>query len=120
MSDNLCSRIAHHRDGSIPGFTKKYNVKTLVWFQYLNLKTARARQPQEWKRAWNCSWSRVQIRIGGIFTLKPRVGRRLLYNLRHPGERRDPGFQSIKMRQVWVSTFVGMTEVRDAFVRMTN
>ena len=35
VTSDLCSRIAQHRDGSIPGFTKKYDIKTLVWFQYL-------------------------------------------------------------------------------------
>ena len=40
VTSELCSRIAQHRDGSIPGFTKKYNIKSLVWFQYLDLMPA--------------------------------------------------------------------------------
>jgi putative endonuclease len=36
VTSDLCSRIAQHRDGSIPGFSKKYSVKTLVWFQYFD------------------------------------------------------------------------------------
>ena len=55
VTSELCSRIAQHRDGSIPGFTKKYDVRTLVWFQYLDLMPAaiaREKQLKEWKRAW--------------------------------------------------------------------
>ena len=55
VTSDLCSRIAQHRDGSIPGFTKKYDVKTLVWFQYLDsmpAAIAREKQLKEWKRAW--------------------------------------------------------------------
>ena len=55
VTSDLCSRIAQHRDGSIPGFTKKYNVKTLVWFQYLDsmpAAIAREKQLKEWKRGW--------------------------------------------------------------------
>ena len=34
---------------------------------------------------------------------------------RHPGERRDPGFQPVHMRKVWVPTYVGMTEMGERF-----
>ena len=36
VTSDLCSRIAQHRDGSIPGFTKTYDVTILVWFQYFD------------------------------------------------------------------------------------
>jgi putative endonuclease len=55
VTGDICSRIARHWDGSIPGFTKKYDVKTLVWFQYLDsmpAAIAREKQLKEWKRAW--------------------------------------------------------------------
>jgi hypothetical protein len=29
------------------------------------------------------------------------------------GERRDPGFQPVHMRKVWVPTYVGMTKIWD-------
>jgi putative endonuclease len=31
MTDNLARRIWEHRSDSVPGFTRKYGVKTLVW-----------------------------------------------------------------------------------------
>ena len=55
VTSDLCSRIAQHRDGSFPGFTKKYDVKNLVWFQYLDSMPAaieREKQLKEWKRTW--------------------------------------------------------------------
>lgn len=44
-----------HRNGVVPGFTKKYGCKLLVWYQvFETLDTARQRELQmkEWKRAW--------------------------------------------------------------------
>ena len=55
VTSDLCSRIAQHREGTIPGFTKKYDVKILVWLQYLDSLPAaiqREKQLKEWKRAW--------------------------------------------------------------------
>jgi putative endonuclease len=55
VTSDLCSRIVQHGDGSIPGFTMKYNVKTLVWFQYLDsmpAAIAREKQLKQWKRSW--------------------------------------------------------------------
>jgi putative endonuclease len=33
MTDNLVRRLWEHRNGLIPGFTKKYGVKMLVWYE---------------------------------------------------------------------------------------
>ncbi len=55
VTSNLCNRIAEHKYGMIAGFTQKYGVKTLVWFQNLdNMDEAikREKQMKEWKRAW--------------------------------------------------------------------
>src|SRR5207247_2250426 len=32
VTSNLIGRIMQHRDGTFEGFTKRYNVKRLVWF----------------------------------------------------------------------------------------
>ena len=51
----LCDRIAAHKDGSIPGFTKKYNVKLLVWFELhdtMENAIRREKQLKEWRRSW--------------------------------------------------------------------
>jgi putative endonuclease len=96
VTSDLCSRIAQHRDNGIPGFTKKYNVKTLVWFQYLDsmpAATERQKQLKEWKRAWkleliensNPDWRDLYPETCGQERRSPIF--------RHPGVRLDPGFQ---------------------------
>ena len=55
MTDNLARRYWEHLSGAVPGFTKKYGVKTLVWYEvHESRETAfqRERQLKKWKRAW--------------------------------------------------------------------
>ena len=55
VTSDLCSRIAAHKDGSIPGFTQKYKVKMLVWYELLgSMEEAirREKQLKEWQRGW--------------------------------------------------------------------
>ena len=55
MTDNLRKRVHDHKVGSIPGFTKTYGVKTLVWFESFETRGGaftRERQIKEWRRAW--------------------------------------------------------------------
>src|SRR5437762_3300108 len=33
MTDNLIQRVWMHRSGALPGFTKRYGVKMLVWYE---------------------------------------------------------------------------------------
>ncbi len=47
MTDDLARRIWMHRVGALPGLTKKYGVKTLVWFeQHPTRKSAFVRERQ--------------------------------------------------------------------------
>jgi putative endonuclease len=55
VTSDLCSRIAAHKDRSIAGFTKKYGVDLLVWYEYLgSMEEAirREKQLKEWRRGW--------------------------------------------------------------------
>lgn len=55
VTSNLGQRIWQHREGLIEGFTKRYGLKTLVWYHHFDdLQDARRREVQmkEWKRAW--------------------------------------------------------------------
>ncbi len=55
MTDNLARRIWEHRTGAVPGFTRKYGVKTPVWYElHESRETAfqRERQIKNWNRAW--------------------------------------------------------------------
>jgi putative endonuclease len=55
MTDNLARRVWEHQVGVVEGFTKRYKVKTLVWYEvHDSRQTAfqRERQLKKWKRAW--------------------------------------------------------------------
>ena len=55
MTDDLLRRAAQHRIGAIPGFTKQYGVKMLVWYEAHDTRAAaitRERQINKWNRAW--------------------------------------------------------------------
>jgi len=55
VTSDLPKRAYEHREGLIPGFTKKYGCKSLVWFAVFDtIEAARARELQmkEWRRAW--------------------------------------------------------------------
>jgi putative endonuclease len=55
VTSNLIQRIWQHREGLAEGFTKKYRVKTLVWYeQHATMESAIAREKalKKWNRAW--------------------------------------------------------------------
>jgi putative endonuclease len=55
MTDDLIRRVSEHRDGLVPGFTKQYGVKVLVWYEIHPSREsafARERAIKKWNRAW--------------------------------------------------------------------
>ena len=55
VTSDLPGRVYAHREGLIPGFTKRYGCKLQVWFEaHENLQDARQRELQmkEGKRSW--------------------------------------------------------------------
>ena len=55
VTSDLVGRVYQHREGLVPGFTKRYGCKLLVWFEtHYDLQDARLRdlQLKEWKRSW--------------------------------------------------------------------
>jgi putative endonuclease len=55
MTDDLAKRIWMHREEVLPGFTKKYGVKILVWYEAHESREsafARERQIKKWNRDW--------------------------------------------------------------------
>ena len=67
MTDDLARRSWEHRTDAVPGFTRKYGVKMLVWFEQHETRESalqRERQLKKWNRAWklhlierfNSSW----------------------------------------------------------------
>ena len=58
ITSELPKRVWEHRTGAVPGFTRKYGCKILVWFEaFDDLEQARLREIQmkKWKRAWKLS-----------------------------------------------------------------
>jgi putative endonuclease len=52
---DLVRRVWEHKIKAVPGFTAKYGVDRLVWFEMhesLAAAARRERQIKEWKRAW--------------------------------------------------------------------
>lgn len=55
MTNNLERRILEHKSRTIVGFTKKYGLDTLIYFeayQYVNDAILREKRLKKWKRQW--------------------------------------------------------------------
>ena len=55
VTSNPMQRIAQHREGTLGGFTTRYGVKRLVWFEMLGEMEAailREKQLKRWHRQW--------------------------------------------------------------------
>ena len=55
MTSDLIKRIWEHKNDAVEGFTKRYEVHALVWFeQHATMESAIAREKaiKAWKRDW--------------------------------------------------------------------
>ncbi len=55
VTNNLKKRIIEHKESFIPGFTQKYQIHTLVYFEeYSDIRDtiAREKQLKKWNRNW--------------------------------------------------------------------
>lgn len=55
VTSNLVKRIWEHKNNVVKGFTQKYGVHTLVWFElHETMESAISREKaiKEWKRDW--------------------------------------------------------------------
>ena len=53
MTNNLIRRVAEHKAGKIPGFTRKYNIQKLVYFESdsnVNEVIYREKEINKWRR----------------------------------------------------------------------
>jgi putative endonuclease len=75
VTSNLLARIYQHRIGAVPGFTREYGVKLLVWFeQHATMESAilREKRIKKWNRAWklalietgNPDWRDLAMELG--------------------------------------------------------
>ncbi len=55
VTSNLVQRVWQHKNDFVEGFTKRYGVHTLVWYEtHETMESAISREKalKEWKRAW--------------------------------------------------------------------
>jgi putative endonuclease len=55
VTSDLIQRVGQHKNDEIPGFTRKYGVKRLVYFEphaTMEAAIAREKRMKEWRRAW--------------------------------------------------------------------
>ena len=70
VTSDLPGRIEQHKTGLVPGFTRKYGVHTLVWYEVhpdMVSAISREKSMKEWKRAWKRALIKKAIQAGGIF-----------------------------------------------------
>ncbi|MGQ0660092.1 GIY-YIG nuclease family protein [Sphingosinicella sp.] len=75
VTSDLLGRIWQHREGVVPGFTKRYGIKRLVWFEiHETMESAilREKRIKRWPRAWkyeligknNPNWRDLAVDFG--------------------------------------------------------
>ena len=55
VTSDLAKRITQHKEGQAEGFSSKYHLHTLVWYEYCETMTQaieREKQLKDWNRAW--------------------------------------------------------------------
>ena len=55
VTSKLVKRVWEHKNNMVEGFTKRYSVHKLVWYElHENMESAilREKRIKEWKRAW--------------------------------------------------------------------
>ena len=55
VTSNIYQRMAEHDQGLIEGFTKKYGIKVLVYYEHFETMPEaiqREKRLKEWRRAW--------------------------------------------------------------------
>ena len=55
VTSDLVKRVFEHKSKAVSGFTARYGVDTLVWFEahdFVEAAIRREKQIKEWKREW--------------------------------------------------------------------
>ena len=75
VTSNLLARLVQHREGLIPGFTRRYGIRRLAYYEMFDTMEAaivREKRLKEWRRAWkielieahNENWDDLGIGLG--------------------------------------------------------
>ena len=76
VTSDLARRSHEHRTGSVPGFSDRYGVKTLVWYEAhgdIEAAIAREKTIKRWPRKWklnvieqmNPDWEDLYLTLNG-------------------------------------------------------
>jgi putative endonuclease len=109
VTTDLPKRIWEHRSGVVKGFTRRFEVKRLVYFEtYHDVGDAivRERRMKEWQRDWkvalierdNPFWEDLAVTLLGFEPLAPRTPRGVKPMPSHPGGSRDPSTRCVRVR----------------------
>ena len=74
VTSNLIQRVGQHKSHFIDGFTRKYNVDKLVWFEVHETMLSaieREKQIKKWKRAWKIEM--IEAENPDWFDLNPEI-----------------------------------------------
>jgi putative endonuclease len=74
VTSDLHNRMAQHKQGLIEGFTKKYNVHMLVYYESHHLMTeaiTREHRIKEWRRQWKVRLIESMTRNGWTCLTRP-------------------------------------------------
>ncbi|MGN6818048.1 MAG: GIY-YIG nuclease family protein [Sphingomonas sp.] len=75
VTSNLIGRVIQHREGTFEGFTKRYGVKKLVWYEVGEMMEgaiSREKTIKKWPRDWKCNlierqnpeWNDLAVGLG--------------------------------------------------------
>ena len=100
MTDDLIRRVWEHKMKLVPGFTAKYGVGRLVWFEAHQTREAawrREKQIKEWRRAWKIELTeRDNPQWIDLYQASHRKPKRPESGWVGPGFRRDCGAGAAK------------------------
>jgi len=76
VSNNIIRRTWEHKNDLVDGFTKRYGVHILVWYEWhvdINVAIQREKRMKRWNRAWkialiekdNSGWNDLYDRLVG-------------------------------------------------------
>ena len=75
VTSNLVGRLMQHREGTFDGFTKRWNIKRLVWYEMgdtMEVVIASEKRIKKWRRDWkmnlierdNPHWDDLAVALG--------------------------------------------------------
>ena len=92
VTSGLWNRVATHKEGGIEGFSKKYDINSLVWYEHhetMELAILREKRIKKWNRDWkikmiekfNLTWVDLHDDIDPtIYYVEEKLGSRLRGN----------------------------------------